>query len=224
MTASQVLTTVFGIAIIVAALLLKSLQSFGLFDLMMLVGTLIGFPVLIPSILCFFIRKTPDWSGWGTVLVGLIVSAIIAFLITPETVEYFLGLEKSLTDREFAEMKSVTLGVIGHMAITMPFFVLSRFFYREPRPARAAEINQFFSNTDTEIVVEETAVSIAMDNRQREMLGKMLLLAALFLSLLVFIPNPIWGRTLFVLIGLIVGSIGGLLLIAAKRAVKAAHI
>ena len=63
-----------------------------------------------------------------------------------------------------------------------------------------------------------------MDNRQREMLGKMLLLAALFLSLLVFIPNPIWGRTLFVLIGLIVGSIGGLLLIAAKRAVKAAHI
>ena len=224
MTASQVLTTVFGIAIIVAALLLKSLQSFGLFDLMMLVGTLIGFPVLIPSILCFFIRKTPDWSGWGTVLVGLAVSATIAFLITPETVEYFLGLEKPLTDREFAEMKSVTLGVIGHMAITMPFFVLSQFFYQEPRPERAAEINQFFSNTDKEIVVEDTAVSIAMDNRQREMLGKVLLLAALFLSLLVFIPNPIWGRTLFVLIGLIVGSIGGLLLIAAKRAVKAAHI
>ena len=224
MTASQVLTTVFGVAIIIAALLLKSLQSFGLFDLMMLVGTLLGFPVLIPSILCFFIRKTPDWSGWGTVLVGLVVSAVIAFVITPEAVEHILGLEKSLTDREFQEMKSVTLGVIGHMAITMPFFVLSQFFYREPSPERAAEIDQFFRNTDTEIVVEETAVSIAMDNRQREMLGKMLLLAALFLSLLVFIPNPIWGRILFVLIGLMVGGIGGLLLIAAKGALKDVHV
>ena len=128
MLASKILTAVFGVVIIVTGLFLTSLKEFGLFDLMMLVGTLVGFPVLIPSIMCFFIRKTPDWAGWGTILVGMGVSAIIAFGITPQTIEAVLGLDAPISAREFAEMKSVTLGVIGHMSITLPFFVLSRFF------------------------------------------------------------------------------------------------
>ena len=167
MTASQILTAVFGIVIIVVSLLLKSLQDFGLFDLMMLVGTLVGFPVLIPSILCFFFKKTPDWAGWGTIVVGMFVSGFIAFFITPQTVENVLGLAEPLSRREFSEMKSVTLGVIGHMSITAPFFLLSCFFYREPSPERAAEIALFFNNIDTEVIVEESPASIEMDNRQR---------------------------------------------------------
>ena len=218
MNASRILTAVFGIIIIIAALFLTSLKQFGLFDLMMLVGTLVGFPVLIPSILCFFIRKTPDWAGWGTIVVGMIVSAVIAFVITPEMIQSLLGLDEPLSSREFAEMKSVTLGVIGHMTITLPFFVLSQLFYKGHSAKRESEVNQFFTNIDTEVVVEENATSIAMDNKQRDMLGKMLLIAAVFLSLLVLIPNPMWGRMLFVLVALIIGGIGALLLHAAKRA------
>ncbi len=216
MFVSKILTGAFGILIIVTGLFLTSLKEFGLFDLMMLVGTLVGFPVLIPSILCFFIRKTPDWAGWGTILVGMCVSAIIAFGITPETIESLLNLETPLTAREFSEMKSVTLGVIGHMTITLPFFVLSQFFYKEPSPERAADIEKFFHNIDTEIVVEETETSIMMDNKQHELLAKMLLVASVFLAALALIPNPIWGKMLFILIAAIVAGIG-LLLIATKR-------
>jgi len=115
-------------------------------------------------------------------------------------------------------MKSVTLGVTGHMLITAPFFLLSCFFYREPTAERAAEIDRFFGNIDTEVVVEESPSSIEMDNRQREMLGKMLVLAGLFLLLLVLVPNPPWGRMLFVLVALAVGGVGGLLLRVAKLA------
>ncbi|MEZ9948851.1 transporter, partial [Vibrio breoganii] len=193
MRASKVLTAIFGIVIILTGLFLTSLKEFGLFDLMMLVGTLVGFPVLIPSIMCFFVRKTPDWAGWGTILVGMCVSAVIAFVITPNTIESILGLDTQLTAREFSEMKSVTLGVIGHMSITLPFFVLSRFFYKEPSAERAAEINQFFNNVDTEVVVEESEQSILMDNKQHIMLGKMLLTASVFLAMLTLVPNPLWG-------------------------------
>ncbi|MGR5066424.1 sodium:solute symporter family transporter [Photobacterium sp. DNB22_13_2] len=217
MLASKILTAVFGVVIIITGLFLTSLKEFGLFDLMMLVGTLVGFPVLIPSIMCFFIRKTPDWAGWGTILVGMCVSAIIAFVITPQTIEAVLGLDAPISAREFAEMKSVTLGVIGHMSITLPFFVLSRFFYKEPSPERAAEINKFFNNVDTEVVVEDTEASIVMDNKQHDMLGKMLLTASLFLASLALVPNPLWGRALFIVVASIVGFIGFLLLRSKRK-------
>ncbi|MBY5946551.1 sodium:solute symporter family transporter [Photobacterium rosenbergii] len=217
MLASKILTAVFGVVIIVTGLFLTSLKEFGLFDLMMLVGTLVGFPVLIPSIMCFFIRKTPDWAGWGTILVGMGVSAIIAFGITPQTIEAVLGLDAPISAREFAEMKSVTLGVIGHMSITLPFFVLSRFFYKEPSPERAAEINKFFNNIDTEVVVEDTEASIRMDNKQHDMLGKMLLTASVFLASLALVPNPLWGRALFIVVASIVGFIGFLLLRSKRK-------
>ncbi|MGV2987817.1 sodium:solute symporter family transporter [Vibrio sp. E150_011] len=217
MMASKVLTAVFGIVIIITGLFLTSLKNFGLFDLMMLVGTLVGFPVLIPSIMCFFIRKTPDWAGWGTIMVGMGVSAFIAFGVTPQLIESVLGLDTPLTAREFSEMKSVTLGVIGHMGITLPFFVLSQFFYKEPSPERAAEINKFFSNVDTEVIVEESESSILADNKQHDMLGKMLLTASVFLASLALVPNPMWGRSLFIIVAGVVGLIGFILLRTKKQ-------
>jgi len=212
MRASQLFTALFGIIVIITGLFLTSLRQFGLFDLMMLVGTLVGFPILIPSIMCFFIRKTPDWSGWGTILVGMCVSAVIAFGITPEFIESILGLDTPLTVREFAEMKSVTLGVSAHMCITLPFFVLSQFFYKGHSPERAAEVETFFNNVDTEVVVEDTDFSVAMDNQQHTMLGRLLLTASVPLLLLTLVPNPLWGRLLFVVVAGIIALIGFLLI------------
>jgi Na+/proline symporter len=217
MRASLFFTALFGIIVILAGLFLSSLREFGLFDLMMLVGTLIGFPVLIPSIMCFFIRKTPDWAGWGTIVVGMFVSGVIAFGVTPELVESVLGLDVPLTSREFAEMKSVTLGVSGHMLITLPFFVLSQFFYKGHSPARAADVEEFFKNIDTEVVVEDTPLSVTMDNKQHTMLGRLLLTASVPLLLMILVPNPLWGRFVFVAVAAIVAFIGFLLINSVKE-------
>jgi len=211
MRASKILTIVFGFLIIGAGLFLTTLKQFGLFDLMMLVSTLVGFPLLIPSIMCFFVRKTPDWAGWGTIVVGIAVSAAIMIGITPDSIQVILGLDAPLSAREFAEMKSVTCGVIGHMSITLPFFVLSRFFYKEHSEQRAKEISQFFTNVDTEVVVEDTAMSISMDNKQHTMLGRILLTASVAEACLIFVPNPLWGRVLFIIVALIIAFIGFLL-------------
>ena len=186
---------------------------------MMLVSTLVGFPLLIPSIMCFFVRKTPDWAGWGTVVVGMCVSATIMIAITPDTIQSILGLDAPLSAREFAEMKSVTVGVTGHMLITLPFFVLSQFFYKAPSEQRIKETNQFFKNIDTEIVVEDSPMSISMDNKQHMMLGRILLTASVAIALLFFVPNPFWGKFLFIAVAAIVAFIGLLLTRAVKPAV-----
>ncbi|TEW54421.1 transporter [Psychromonas sp. RZ22] len=215
--ASKIATIVFGLLIIAAGLLMSELKGFGLFDALMLVGTLIAFPVLIPSLLCFFIRKTPDWAGWATILVGACVSAVIAFVITPDMVQHVFGLSAPLSAREFAEMKSITMGVVGHVFITGGFFLSTQLFYKEPTGDRAKEINQFFNNVATPVVSEENKESIAMDGKQQQRLGKVLVAAGLALCLLILVPNPLWGRLLYVLMAGIIATIGYFLLRAAKK-------
>ncbi len=70
----------FGVAIILIALFINSLKGLSLFDTMMYVGALIGFPMTIPAFLGFFIKKTPDWAGWGTLVVGAGVSYVVGWL------------------------------------------------------------------------------------------------------------------------------------------------
>ncbi len=213
----KTLTAIFGVIIILASLGLSTLRQFGLFDLTMLINTLIGFPVLIPAFLGFYIKKTPDWAVGGTILVGMCVSAVIAFVITPEMMQSLLSLDQPLTSREYAEMKSVTLGLIGHGCITLPFFVASQFFYKGLPADREDAVNQFFSNVDTEVIVEETAKSIELDNKQNSVLGKMVLVAAGFILLLTLVPNPLWGRMVFLFMSIIIALIGLGLLKAVRK-------
>jgi Na+/proline symporter len=213
--ASKVATIVFGILIILAGLFMSKLKDFGLFDALMMVSTLVAFPVLIPSLLCFFIKKTPDWSCWATIAVGACVSAFIATTNAP-MVESFFNLAEPLSKREFAEMKSITMGVTCHIFITGGFFLFTQLFYKEPVGQRAEEIEKFFGNVSTPVVVEETADTYASDRRQYLLLGRVLLATSACILLLALIPNPMWGRLLFVLISAVIGFISWLLLRAAK--------
>ncbi|MEZ9041547.1 MULTISPECIES: sodium:solute symporter family transporter [unclassified Vibrio] len=213
--ASKVSTVVFGLLIIVCGLFMSKLQDFGLFDALMMVSTLVAFPVLIPSLLCFFIKKTPDWSCWATIAVGACVSAVIASTNAP-MIESLFNLSEPLSSREFAEMKSITMGVTGHIIITGGFFLLTRLFYKEPTGKRAEEIAEFFSNAETPVIVEDSPQSFEADRQQYILLGRVLLATSAALLLLTLIPNPMWGRMLFVLMAAIVGFISWLLLRAGK--------
>ncbi len=213
--ASKVSTVVFGLLIIVCGLFMSKLKDFGLFDALMMVSTLVAFPVLIPSLLCFFIKKTPDWSCWATIAVGACVSAVIASTSAP-MIESLFNLSEPLSSREFAEMKSITMGVTGHIIITGGFFLLTQLFYKEPTGKRAEEIAEFFSNAETPVIVEDSPQSFEADRQQYILLGRVLLATSAALLLLTLIPNPMWGRMLFVLMAAIVGFISWLLLRAGK--------
>ena len=78
MIVSRIVTIAFGILIISLALFLNSQKELSLFDAMLYMSALLGFPQMIPSFLGFFIRKTPDWAAWATILVGALVSYLIA--------------------------------------------------------------------------------------------------------------------------------------------------
>ncbi len=214
---SKITSTVFGIAIILIALFINSLKGLSLFDTMMYVGALIGFPMTIPAFLGFFIKRTPDWAGWGTLIVGAGVSYVVGFVINAEMVASWFDLE-TLTKREWSDLK-VALGLIGHIVFTGGFFVLSTLFYKPLSEERQKNVDKFFENLDTPLVSESNEQK-KLDNKQRKMLGTLIAVAGLGIIAMFLLPNPIWGRLVFVLCGAIVAGVGILLVKAVDETVE----
>ncbi|RCS69983.1 sodium:solute symporter family protein [Vibrio casei] len=214
---SKITSTVFGLVIILVALFINSLKGLSLFDTMMYVGALIGFPMTIPAFLGFFIRKTPDWAGWGTLLVGGIVSYYVGFVITSGDVSAWFGLEE-LTKREWADLK-VAIGLIAHIVFTGGFFMLSTLFYKKLAPHREKDVDLFFSNLATPLV-NESDEQKNLDNKQRRMLGILISVAGIMVMAMFILPNPFWGRMVFILCGVIVLAVGLLLVKAVDNKVE----
>ncbi|PMJ37691.1 transporter [Vibrio cyclitrophicus] len=217
MVVSKLTSTFFGIAIILVALFINSLKGLSLFDTMMYVGALIGFPMTIPAFCGFFIRKTPDLAGWGTLVVGGVVSYFVGFVITADMVQNWFGLNE-LTGREWADLK-VAIGLIGHIVFTAGFFVLSTLFYKPLAEHREKDVDKFFNNLATPLVAESNEQK-KLDNKQRRMLGSLIAVAGVGVMTMFVLPNPMWGRMVFVLCGAIVFSVGLLLVKAVDDKVE----
>ena len=209
-------TFVFGAIIRATGVFLNNLKGISLFDMILMISSLLALPVLIPSILGYFVKETPDWAGWATILVGGLVSAFIMFGITPELIEKVLQLSEPLTTREFAEMKSLTLGMGLHLCITIPFYFLTKLFYKGYTPERKKEIEEFFENISTEVIAEENPENDEFDNQQRGILGKIILAFGASGLILVLVPNPLSGRLVFVAVCTIIMIVGWGLYLSSK--------
>ncbi|MGR5110450.1 sodium:solute symporter family transporter [Vibrio jasicida] len=212
MIVSKITSTFFGIAIILIALFINSLKGLSLFDTMMYVGALIGFPMTIPAFCGFFIKRTPDWAGWGTLVVGGIVSYTVGFVITPEMIQNWFDLQP-LTGREWSDLK-VAVGLIGHLVFTAGFFALSTLFYKPLEEKRQQDVDRFFNNLATPLVSDSTEQK-KLDNKQRQMLGSLIAVSGVGVMAMFLLPNPFWGRMIFVFCGVIVLGVG----VALMRAV-----
>ncbi|MEL0638288.1 transporter [Marinomonas sp. TI.3.20] len=214
---SKITTTALGIAIILVALFINSLKELSLFNTMMYVGALIGFPMTIPAFLGFFIKKTPDWAGWATLLVGAIVSYCVGVLLTKGNVQHILG-SNPLTDREWADLK-VAIGLIAHVVLTGGFFIASMLFYKPLSDARQKDVDLFFNNLATPLVSEGSAQKL-LDNKQRKMLGVLISIMGVGVMGMFLIPNPLWGRCVFLFCGGIVIAVGLLLVSSVDKTLE----
>ncbi|MCU8488611.1 transporter [Vibrio vulnificus] len=124
----KIATLISGIVATFAALLLASVESYSLFEMMILFAAFIQMPLNIPSLLALVTLKTPNWSGWATVLVGCLVSLTMFFLFD---LRWFTSLP--LSEREVKEL-TVVATLIAHIVFTGGFFLLTHvFFSQEPQ-------------------------------------------------------------------------------------------
>ena len=215
MIVSRVASVSFGVLIVSLALFLNSLKELSLFDAMLYMSALLGFPQMIPSFLGFFIRKTPDWAAWATILVGAIVSYLIAVVLQPDHIEVWFGLANELTKREWVDLV-VAISLLSHVVITGGFFCLTTLFYRPLSVERESAVERFFTNINTPLH-KAKGDHEHLDNRQRMLLGRMVAIAGIFIMAMMVLPNPLWGRLVFLSCGIVVFTVGVLLFTAVSE-------
>ncbi|TEW53099.1 transporter [Psychromonas sp. RZ22] len=214
MFASRVATVAMGLIIIAIGLFINSLKGLSLFDIVLNVGALIGFPMLIPVLLGMWIRNTPDWSGWATLIVGAFVSYFFGIALTADDVNHFLHLDPILTGREWGDLK-VGLSLGAHVVITGGFFLLTYFFFKPRSEEREAEVEELFRDWDTP-VLSSGSEQQNLDTRQRSILGNLTTIAGFGILAMALIPNEPMGRVMFIICGSLV-LVSGILLIQASK-------
>jgi len=210
---SRIISFVSGIAVIMVALFFKSLKELSLFELMMNMSVMVQVPLLIPLIFGLFIRKTPQWAPWITVVLGLFVSWFTANILTPEVFANYLGLAQEFTRRESIDI-NLMITIAAHLIITAGFFCSTTFFYKEQSDEHKQETDRFFA--DLEIPVVADFEQDEYDKQQRHKLGSMVIFMGTGVFAMMLIPNPIWGRMVFVMCSLVILTIGLLLKRSAK--------
>ncbi|WP_217543039.1 sodium:solute symporter family protein [Vibrio metschnikovii] len=202
--AGQVACLVNGILVIFMAQFFNSLKHLSLFDLMMQVATLLQSPILVPLFLGIIIRKTPKWAPWATVVFGMFVSWLVVNVFTPQTVGQWFNMEE-LTRREIGEMRTM-ITIAAHLFLTAGFFCLTTLFYKEANDPYKEQTTRFFEDVNTECFAEEGQDIV--DRLQRNKLGTLVIYMAAGLTLMVLIPNPLWGRLLFLGCAVAIGIVG----------------
>ncbi|MFK7971247.1 MAG: transporter [Bacteroidia bacterium] len=209
---SQVVSFISGLGVIAAALYFSSLKKLSLFELMMSVSTMVQIPMMVPLLFGIFIKKTPKWAPWATIVVGLFVSWMVANVVTPEVFVSLFGIEE-LTLREISEIK-IILTIAGHLFITAGFFCATSLLYNEKKDTNKLETDRFFEDLQRPVVADGQQGEF--DHKQRLKLGMMVIIMGAGILLMALIPNPLWGRAIFVACALIIATIGLLLRRSAR--------
>ncbi|MCM4151462.1 transporter [Arenibacter sp. N53] len=204
---SQLVSFISGLGVIIAALYFASLEKLSLFELMMSVSTMVQVPMMVPLVIGIIVKKTPKWAPWATIAVGFFVSWLVMNVFTAEVCAGLFGIG-SLTEREIIDM-NIILTVAGHVFITSGFFWATSLFYNEAKDDHKLQTDRFFEDLETPFISDNQQGDF--DRQQRRKLGNMVMTMSIGILLMALIPNPLWGRLLFVACALIISCIGFLL-------------
>jgi len=207
--AGQVTSAVCGLLVIASAVAIQSVRYARLFDVMMLFSSMIVLPFILPLILGVIIKRTPDWSGWSTVCVGLVVSAFSRSVLSTAAAQQALGLTPPIRPEEMTDALFATT-VVLNILIGSAWFAVSTLFTGPCGNERARQQDALAERMRTPVVRS------ARDVRQESVgpvnaLARLCLPAGGFVMLLAAIPNPLAGRVSFVFVGAAVAGIGCML-------------
>ncbi|MGF1702884.1 transporter [Photobacterium makurazakiensis] len=204
----QITCIVNGIIVILVAQLFANLKELSLFELMMTVSTLASSPILVPLFMGMFIKKTPRWAAWGTVVFGMFVSWLCVNVFTPAALGNLLDIE--FTRREVSELRNM-IAIAAHLFLTTGFFWATTLLYKEESLTKEEkhEVDTFFKNINTECIAGDSQEQF--DRMQREKLGTITIIMGTGLLAMMLLPNPLWGRVMFLGCAAVILSIGYLL-------------
>lgn len=184
-----------GFTVILVAYFYSQLQGTDLFQIALNVVTLIMIPTSVPMLLAFFIKRTAPWAA--------VVSMFMGF--APSLIDILVETGWTYQDRTFWVIGAALFGYL----VSIPF-------YKSSSPEYRARIEGFFVKMKTPIEFEKE-VGASLDWIQLRMIGRYATILGVFLSSLILLPNPLWGRLSAVFVSGSVLVVGLLMLLRARQ-------
>ena len=228
----RVFILIYGVIWIVIAMFFRNIKGLELFDLLLLAIASVGLPTALPLTYGLFFKKTPEWTGWSTMVAGFIPAVILGLLFKVEPFVRWLWQDPNMTTndvvkmiwraddlnpREIGDLKiAITTGTI--FLVCNLWFFSSMLFYKGSSPAYRKRVDEFFTEMDTPIDRStEHEPDYEGDSRQYGVLGNLCLVYGLFILLLLAIPNDFHSRILILICGGLVVMIGAVLRVAKNK-------
>jgi hypothetical protein len=145
------------------------------------------------------------------------VSYIVANVFTAPDVAKLLGV--TLTSRETLDV-AIMWNIFSHLVFTGGFFCLTTLFYRQTDTARNTQREQFFADMEKPVYPDHEQDEF--DRLQRDKIGRISMYMGAGLLLMVLVPNPLWGRFLFLMCALSILIFGWMLHRSAEKGMQAA--
>ncbi|WOO41222.1 sodium:solute symporter family protein [Rubellicoccus peritrichatus] len=210
MLAGKVVTIALGLMIILIAIGLNMLKGMSLFNIMLQFGTLVAMPLTIPLILAVFVRRSPDWAVWSSIIAGLLNSFLVKIFVVPENIESWFSLSESITNREGNDLVLI-FGVFTNLIVCVGWFFIACRLSKHIPEKREEEIKAFFKDVDTPVGEDDSDVGKDDPKVQIRLISRVALGYGSFMLLMTLIPNPIGGRLAFAGCGIVLIIISELL-------------
>lgn len=141
----KLLTILFGTIIIILTLYYNTLWNISFFDLTYKLITYVYIPLVIPMLLCIWIKRTPDWSFALSIITGLSLS----WWLASNASEFWTPILNRLFQITEVTAKDLThISQFGtfilQLVITGGIFALSTLFYKEYSKKRARDVAIFY--------------------------------------------------------------------------------
>ena len=242
---SKICTGTFGLIIIGLGLIVSQLRTLPLFDLLNQLGVSLWLPLAIPMCLGLFYKRTPPWSSWSTVLLGLTVSLLASFAIKPidaidlhsfqgivqtwleshlhitlPTISNLIGWVPGLTGPfkpEEAIQFTLFATVAGVCVVCIAWFFFTSLFYESSPAEYKKNVDEFFTRLHTPIH-ELSEEQVKENHKIVGAIGVLCMIFGGFVLLMTAVSNPLKGRMAFVFCGGALFLTGWVLQIISKRA------
>ncbi|GAB4181641.1 MAG: Na+:solute symporter [Terrimicrobiaceae bacterium] len=190
-----------GAVIITMSITIATRGNVDLFDTFLLMGAVIGTPIVLPLLAGLFLRKLPAWSYF--LIFGL---SMLPTLYIEIAVRNWEATPWSIQERG---MWVLLFGLAGT--------ALSRLCAPLRSKAQIAREEAFFETMHRPVDFENE-VGEANDSNQAKMVGGVTLAIGVIMLLLLLVPNGLSERLLILALCLFTAGCGGLLLLAGIRA------
>ncbi len=204
----KICTLLFGILIVVFALLINRFRDTNLFDLVNQLAANLLIPMGLPLIYGLFYRRTPGWSAWSTALVAGAASWLAGEYCTPELFQHWMGWTQPLSPDEATYWRLAVTTLGGTVAVGSAWFFFTSLFYKNSPAEHRVQVDAFFKNLETPI--DKQGVQ-GVQHAVYKLLGALCLIYGGFILLLALIPNTGIGRLCFVFCGGVILAAGAVI-------------